>query len=141
MSTTDIDPCRGTLVLENEKFALNSNSDVVIRVADDDALVALQAILAAVGGSVSVTRTIYNVALGPVNTEQSQVLPANTKGVLIKTRGRAPLKLAFSVGQSGTNYVSVPGRAVYSDDYMSGSLTVYFQSPQTSDVVEIVAYS
>lgn len=141
MSTTDIDPCRGTLVLENEKFALNSNNDVVIRVADDDALVVLEAISAALGGTVNVTRTIYNVALGPANTEQSQALPANCKGFLIKTRGRATLKLAFTSGQSGTNYVSLARNAVHTDSFMSTAVTLYFQSPQTSDVVEIIAYS
>lgn len=37
MATTDIDPCRGTLKLENDKFALNEQGKVVVRVADDSA--------------------------------------------------------------------------------------------------------
>jgi hypothetical protein len=35
VATSDIDPCRGTNQLENEKFALNENGDVVIRVRDE----------------------------------------------------------------------------------------------------------
>ena len=35
MATTDIDPCRGTNQLENDKFALNENGDVIVRVSDD----------------------------------------------------------------------------------------------------------
>ncbi|RKZ91677.1 MAG: hypothetical protein DRQ40_09580 [Gammaproteobacteria bacterium] len=41
MATYDIDPCRGTLVLENEKFAKNSDGKTVVRVADDDLLAAI----------------------------------------------------------------------------------------------------
>jgi hypothetical protein len=87
------------------------------------------------------TRTIFNIALGPINTEQSQALPADTKGFLIKSRGSAVLKLSFAVGESGTDYVTIPKNGVYHDEFTTASLTLYFQSPQTGDVVEIIAYS
>ena len=35
MATTDIDDCKGTLGLENDKFALNCEGKVVVRVSDD----------------------------------------------------------------------------------------------------------
>lgn len=37
MATTDIDPCRSTNDLENSRFALDSNNDVVVRVVDTEA--------------------------------------------------------------------------------------------------------
>ena len=76
-----------------------------------------------------------------MDTEQSQALPANTKRFLVKTRGRAPLKLAYTASQSGTNYITVNKTAVFTDDNLYSAVTLYFQSPETGDTVEIVAYS
>jgi hypothetical protein len=83
--------------------------------------------------------TIYNVSLGPVSTEQSQALPANTKQFMVKSRGQSLLQIAFSSGQSGTNYITIQPNAVFSTSGLFASQTVYFQSPQTGDVVEIMA--
>lgn len=93
------------------------------------------------GSGGDTTRTIYNIALGPVDTEQSQALPADTKKFLIKTRGTNLLKLAFVMGDSGTDFITIKGGAVYTDDQFTSSITLYFQSPGTGDVVEIIAYS
>ena len=87
------------------------------------------------------TRTSFNVTILVANTEQSQALPSNTKGYIIKTRGSASLKLTHVSGQSGTNFITVPPRAVYTDDNFYTSDTLYFQSPTAGDVVEIVAFS
>jgi hypothetical protein len=87
------------------------------------------------------TVTIYNIPLGPVDTEQSQALPANTKSFLIKTRGNAQLKLAYTSGDSGTTFITIGRNAVYEDPNFYSSLTLYFQSPATGDTVEIIAYS
>jgi hypothetical protein len=51
MASSDIDPCRGTQKLENEKFATSSLGKTVVRVADDEALAVLEQILALQGGS------------------------------------------------------------------------------------------
>jgi len=87
------------------------------------------------------TRTEYNVTLGPADTEQSQALPANTKGFIIKTRGNAELKFTDKAGMSGTTFTTVKGRAFYSECWFYTGLTLYFQSPTTGDVVEIVAFT
>lgn len=91
-------------------------------------------------GDQNTTVTIFNVALGPVNTEQSQALPANTKSFLLKSRGNSEVKLAYSLGGSGTTYVTVPRASVYKDENFYTSQTIYFQSPQTGDTIEIIAY-
>jgi len=106
--------------------------------------------MATVGSSIAKTQTsftdsnttitIFNIALGAVNTEQSQALPADTKKFLMKTRGKAELKLSHTATESGTKYITIPGAAVYEDINFYSAETLYFQSPQTSDTVEIIAY-
>lgn len=87
-----------------------------------------------------VTKRIYNVALGAANTEQSQALPSTIIGYLIRSRGESELKLSHTATESGTNFVTVPGCATYEDLHNYNNLTLYFQSPQTGDTVEIVAW-
>ena len=89
----------------------------------------------------SVTKEIFNVSLGPANTEQSQLLSSGTiVGYLVKTRGTAELKITHTALESGTKYITVPGCSVYEDKHLYNNLTLYFQSPQTSDTVEIEVY-
>lgn len=88
-----------------------------------------------------VTQTIYNISLGVANTEQSQAMPATIRGYLIRTRGVSDLKLTHVSGESGTKYVSIPGLSTYTDEKTYNNLTLYFQSPSTGDVVEIVTWS
>lgn len=88
---------------------------------------------------VSGTVTNFNVTLGPVSTEQSQALPADTKYFMVKSRGQSLLQLAFSSTESGTNYITIQANAVFSLPGSFASLTLYFQSPQTGDIVEITA--
>lgn len=140
MTTTDIEPNKVTLVLENDKFALNSAGDVVVRVADDDALAVLQSIAAALGGSNSATQTIFNETIALANTEQSLVLPASIKGYLIRTRGNSELKLTHVSGESGTKFITIPKNATYESKYMYQNLTLYFQSSTAGDIVEVIVW-
>lgn len=48
---TDVTPCRSTIDLENLKFAVNSNGEIVIRVEDEESVDVLNDILVALGGS------------------------------------------------------------------------------------------
>ena len=92
-------------------------------------------------GVAGTTRTIFNIALGPANTEQSQALPAGTVSYLIRSRNAAELKLAFSPGASGVNYIRIPNRSSFFDGRSISNLTLYFQSPDTGDTIEIVTWS
>jgi len=87
-----------------------------------------------------VTTTVYNVSLGTVDTEQSQVLPSSIVGYMIRTRGGSELKLAHVATESGSKYITVPRKATFEDSHSYSGLTLYFQSPQTGDVVEIIAW-
>jgi len=126
---------------ERLKFKTDGTGEICVRTCDSDALIELKAILAALGGSSNTTSTTFNITLGPVNTEQSQALPANTKGFILKSRNNAPLKISYVATESGTKYVTLNKNGVFTDDNFYTAQTIYFQSPNTGDVVEIVAYS
>lgn len=85
------------------------------------------------------TPVIYNVTITNADTEYSQVLPANTRKVLIKLRsGAADLKLAYTVSESGSNYITIPaGASKYLEDTKLSSITLYFQSPTALQTAEI----
>lgn len=88
----------------------------------------------------AVTTEIFNVTIAAANVEQSQAMPANIVGYMIRTRGNTELKFSHVVNESGTKYVTIPGRATHTDEHNYTSLTLYFQSPQVGDTVEILAW-
>ena len=87
------------------------------------------------------TPTIYNLAIAAADTEQFQALPQGTKEFMIKTRGQALLKIAFAASQSGIEYITIPPNAVFHTTQVFENLVVYFQSPSSGDIVEILAFS
>lgn len=85
---------------------------------------------------------VVNIDLTVANTEYSYTLPANTKRFLIKLRGQAFLKLAFGAGTSGTVFVTIPPNANYAEtELLVPSLTLFFQSPTSTQLAEIVSWS
>ena len=88
------------------------------------------------------TATIFNVIItGPdVGVEKSQVLPANTKEFLIRTRGSGEMQFAYSSGDTSTLFLTVSGCSVYNDKNLYTSQTIFFQV-DAIDVVEIIAYT
>jgi hypothetical protein len=90
------------------------------------------------------TATIYNIALGAADTEQSQALPTNCKKFVIKTRNSAVLRFAYVTGGPDLatgDYITIKSNAVFTDDNLYGSQTIYWESSDTGDTVEIVAYT
>jgi len=83
--------------------------------------------------------TIFNVSALSASTEYSQVLPANTKRFIIKSRGNAVIQLANNTGQTNTNYITIPGGAVYENTNFYSSKTLYFEVDK-ADTVEIEAH-
>ena len=91
--------------------------------------------------SSNVTKEIFNITIAAADIEQSQLLSSGTiLGYLIRTRGNGELKISHTSGESGTKYVTIPGRATYVDDHRYSNLTIYFQSPTVSEIVEIEIY-
>lgn len=89
---------------------------------------------------VSTTPKIYNVAVATANTETSQTLSVGIKKFTIFVRGLATLKLSFTSGQSGTNYITVPAGSAYHADELKFSGTLYFQTTKDTQTVEITEW-
>lgn len=83
--------------------------------------------------------TIANVAMTSSNTEYSYSLPAGTIRFEIKLRSlNALLKLSFVSGESGTTYITIPYGSSYREDDVKGTpISLYFQSPTASQVLEV----
>lgn len=92
-------------------------------------------------GATNTTTTILNVSVPLAGTEVSQLLPANTKGFVLRARGKGKLQIAFASGQSGTTFLTVPPGANYKDENFYSSQTLYFQSSKAGETVEIIAYT
>lgn len=83
--------------------------------------------------------TIANVSMTSAATEYSYTFPADTKKFEIRIRsGSSLLQIAFISGQSGSTYITIPYGASYSEnDAKVGGATIYFQSPDATQVAEI----
>ena len=89
------------------------------------------------------TPTIYNVAMATANTEYSKAIPAGTRIIDIKIRSlNAMLKIAFTVGESGSNYITIPfGGSIHIEGVKLSGKTVYIQSPTALQICEIICWS
>jgi hypothetical protein len=97
------------------------------------------------GGTVATglptTPTIANIVIAAANTEQSYVLPASSRRFLIRNRGNSTAKLAYISGDSGTTYITIRRGSVFTEgDIGSASVTLYFQSPDTGSIIEILSW-
>lgn len=87
--------------------------------------------------------TIANVSVLTASTEYSYALPANTRLFSVKVRGNSKLQLAFTSGQSGTNFITVEmgNRYVQNDVILTSGLTLYFQTSVAAQTVEILSWT
>lgn len=94
-------------------------------------------------GSVAATPTIFNISVPTANVEVSQSLPSGTKKFSIQVRNStALLQFAFAVGQSATNFIRLVRGASYEvTEILTTSLTIYFQTNNPSQIVEIIAWT
>lgn len=83
--------------------------------------------------------TIYNLTASLAATEYNHVVAAGTLYFKISARGLSTLKLSFTSGQSGTVYVTIPSGSKWCSPNLSGtaSLTIYFQTTKSNEVVEV----
>ena len=94
-------------------------------------------------GTVAKTPQIYNIPVMNANTEIAQPIPDNTNKIEIKVRNSAAtLQFAFISGQSGSNYSLIPrGASYYIDNILTTGLSIYFQTNNPNQVVEILTWS
>lgn len=89
------------------------------------------------------TPTIQNISIVLANTEYIVTIPAGTRKFELKVRDSVQMKLAYVVGQSGTNYITIkPGVRYYQEDLMlSSSLVIYVQLLKPNQTLEVLAWS
>lgn len=87
------------------------------------------------------TPTIYNTAVALANTEVSQTLSSGVKRFTIRVRGLSKLQVAFALGDSSTDYVTIPPGCSYTEDELNFSGTLYFQTSKAAQVVEILEWT
>jgi hypothetical protein len=88
------------------------------------------------------TPYIYNKALTTHDTEYSQALPARCKRFTLQCRDSTDLKLAFTVGESGTKYITIKAGSAYTEDMLDShsAVTLYIQCAADTKVAEIIAW-
>ena len=83
-----------------------------------------------------------NVAIPLKDTEVSHALPASTKRFAIQNRGDAVIKLAYTVGESGTKYWTLfPGQPLWENALKkTATITLYFQASKDAQVLEVMSW-
>ena len=88
------------------------------------------------------TPLIQNVPITDANSEMIISIPNGTKKILLKVRDySASLKISYTPGESGTNYISVIRGNSYSENNISISGNkIYIQSTKPNVVVECLTW-
>ena len=82
---------------------------------------------------------ITNLSLTLADTEYSHSVVNNCRCILVKSRTLALLKIAFTLGESGTKLITLPaGTTLELNDLTLSGKIMYVQSPSSSVVVEIL---
>ena len=88
------------------------------------------------------TPTITNVSAATAGIEYSHTLPAGTKRFILKSRQSGILRIAYSSGATSTNYITVSGGAIYSEEDLTLDVSkdIFFRSTKNSDVIEVLSW-
>lgn len=85
--------------------------------------------------------TLVNLAL-TANVEASYALPSNTRGFFFKLRDMADCQFAFVAGGTATTYITLPrGTAYGQDGLLATGVTLYFVTPASGQVLELLAWT
>jgi hypothetical protein len=131
-------PCANINSLEKRKFQEDGDGDVAVNVifnpnpdSPESLNVPLQNVL------------IKRVAIALANTEQSYIIPAGTRAYTLRNESLvAPIKWTFTATESGTQYRTLyPGESVEKDGLYLVSKTLYFQSSNAGDIIEIETWT
>lgn len=124
---------------EHGSFTADKNGDAARNVVDIQSHELLDAINTALGGSTDTTVAIYNLST-TAGIEDSQALPVNCKGFLIRSRGKSKTQVAFTSGQTNTAFLTIWPGSTYEDKNFFQSQTIYFQTSK-DDTLELIAFS
>ena len=89
----------------------------------------------------ALTPKVTNFIMVNSGFEYSHSFETNVQRFQIKTRGKSNLKFCFISGDTISNYISLPGKAVYFEDsILVQTLTIYFQTDVSGDILEILEW-
>lgn len=88
------------------------------------------------------TPAISQVLMPTANTEYSFTFPADCKQFQVKLQSDATLKVAYVLGDSGSLFLTVPRYCFYAESNLTlpGTVTLYFQCTQPSQVLEVLTW-
>jgi hypothetical protein len=100
------------------------------------------------GGQISVQQSgatnpsVQNIALTTAGTEYTAVIPTNSRQFELRSRTFATIQVAYTSGESGITYRTVPAGCAYIETglLLSSNLTVYVQSTKNNDVLEVISW-
>lgn len=94
-------------------------------------------------GLTATNPTISNTTLTLAATEYSIVIPASTVRLYIKARNGSKLKFSYTLGDSGTTFVTVPAGSSYTEDVLNpaATLTLHVQSTTAGEIVELLTWT
>ena len=91
------------------------------------------------GATAATTTKITNLSMPSANTEYSHSFTNNLKQFIIRSRKSAVVKIAFTNGESGTKYVTLPrGTNLCLEGLDFSSTTLYVQSDEATNTLEII---
>lgn len=126
---------------DQQAYRQNPNDQGVDRrVADLDAHEKLDQVISGLGVG-NTTPSIQNILIPNKDIEQTLTLPNATKSYIIRSRLNGKLRLAFSAGETSTNYLTIPAGSSYKDENFYSSQAIYFRSTKDNDVLELVVYT
>lgn len=82
---------------------------------------------------------VFNIPIVQ-NVEGSYTFPSNIRRVLLKVRNSSKLQVAFTPTESASIFFTLHPGAVFEQENLDQSFTIYFQASQ-ADVVEILTWS
>ncbi len=83
--------------------------------------------------------TIVNLTLTSASTEYSTTLPNDVGAITIQSRTAADFKMGTNPTESGTKYFTIKsGTAYYETSIGIQAKTLYFQSDNAGQVIEII---
>lgn len=97
----------------------------------------------AASGSSVTTPTLFNDVILTANTEQSYALPAGTKQFEVLNQSVSELKIAYSVGTSGTVYKTMYRGTSFSILNLDSTATIvlFYQSATAGGRLEVESWA
>lgn len=85
---------------------------------------------------------ISNVSMPLAATEYAVTIPAGARQYLIRTRSGKEFQIAYILGDSGTNYFTVPRNCFYAESDISliSAKTLYLQVAAAAQVLEVLVW-